>query len=150
MVGKQVIKRTPAAAKAEAEKAKRSQGNSAAVQQYLERHPDEHVWASDIMNATGLTKRQVGGAINYLRSTAGMTNIAIIRPGNAWRYRSLEPAKVVVPAKERVVVNAQADPEPKPYAGVDSAVEVRVVGGYPDGSLALSINGKPYYAKPLA
>lgn len=124
------------------EQAGPKRGSASAVQEYFERNPDGHVWASDIMTATGLSKAQVQQAISYLRSTAGMTNIVIIRPGNAWRYN---------PNRPKMAKAANPEPRQPDVNGVPTLpAHVVVVGVYDDNSIALSVDGKPYHAKPLS
>lgn len=144
---------TTARSKAETEKATpRARGALAAVEEFVLKNPGAHLWASDIMTATGHPKRVVQAAMGDLIRRGGYASrITVLRPGNAWRLRDNGNTQPAEPAW---------DPEqgPNPGGKWDSDAEppsapkwdLRVVGGYPDGSLALSVNGKPYHAKPLS
>jgi hypothetical protein len=120
-------------------------GVLAAVEEFVVKQPGAHLWASDIMNATGFSKSQVQQAMGTLiRGGGNGSQITVIRPGNAWRYREPNPARITVPAKERVAVSAPIEEAGEPL------INARCIRELPDGSLLLSLNGKDYHAKPLA
>lgn len=157
-----------AADKAAAEaKTPYQRGALAAVEEFMLKNPGAHLWASDIMEATGLDKRRVQAAVSDLIRRGGYADrITVLRPGNAWRMKEQaskgrKPVDLMAEPKRRPTEPWDPEQGPEPGGKWDPEAappsepsepkwELRAVGGYPDGSVAISINGQPYHAKPLS
>lgn len=130
---------------AEAAEAKKpyQRGVLAAVEEFVNKNPGAHLWASDIMNGTGFSKPQVQQAMGTLIREGGYASrITVLRPGNAWRLQD-NPVKVPFVSDAEHGTRFPADPG-------EPLINARCIRELPDGSLLLSLNGKDYHAKPLA
>jgi hypothetical protein len=56
----------------------------APVMEYLAKHPDEVVWLSDVLSATGLIRAQVQNAMTGLIRDG--KPVEVIQRGQAWRW----------------------------------------------------------------
>lgn len=80
------------------ERVARGEGRTLVLRTLTDR-PGQLVYVDDIVNATGLTSRQVQGAINAARAASDTlaTEIEVIIRGNAWRWRPRPTALATPP-----------------------------------------------------
>lgn len=158
MVGKKAVpgtgrRRITNAHEALPARSNQNRGALAAVEEYVLKNAGAHLWASDIMSATDLPKRAVQAAMGDLIRRGGYASrITVLRPGNAWRLKEDAPTEPWDPEAQEG--EGKWDPEASPPAPGKprsslKLADVRVVGEYPDGSLALDVGGKPYLARPF-